>query len=810
MARVNHKLVKQRIEESRSAITDRQFFTSRLLAGHFEDMAMVQSRRYQYKRRVKVRLCWDPYSTVSAQTNNMDIDINAGHEYVTKVKGRQNRYQIVCGLFSHELGHILYTDFLGEQTRCKMLEKGNWFPYPPHLTQKTDKDNAKELLEYIQTDQDCRDIMTETSHIIFNIIEDGYIENRMLLNFPGTLGHGLAKLREQFLGHIPTVTELKEKEGMGKLTTFESIMQTVLCYVKFGEIKRGKEPYTDERIRVVLGLRKELDSVLTAKSSKDRFDVANRIMVRCWPYLKAYCEKVKEDIKAQRAIDLTITAITLVKKQLGALEGASVSGTGSTAPVTEMEGNAVIDTTATKRIETSSKADEELPPSDEEELSADETEPKEDGADSETDDDGETDTTDGDEESEAGLKNETGESETDETSEEEDNEDMGLPKDFSNMDNENDGENDDESGDGSLGEPENEETYSAGEHRSDGYPCTPDCLSDPNGEGEESYNKEYEARARDHSAEEIEELLDRMAEYDACKSVEGERLKALNELAQNISYGNIHTGIHVRVNRMSAVSEAMIDQYNQVAPQLLMISKQLQRSLIHALNDRRYGGRRTGLLLGRELDAHSLYRTDKRVFYKNNLPQEQPQMAVGLLLDESGSMDGVRSVYARASAIILYDFCHALGIPVMVYGHSTFAVGNKEGLDMYAYAEFEDIDGNDKYRLMDICARKNNRDGAALRYVAERLSKRSEAIKLLIVVSDGHPLAVGYSGRPAEEDMRGVKREYQKKGLMFVAAAIGSDKEDIERIYGDSFMDITDLKQLPVKLVSVVKKYIRV
>ena len=42
-----------------------------------------------------------------------------------------------------------------------------------------------------------------------------------------------------------------------------------------------------------------------------------------------------------------------------------------------------------------------------------------------------------------------------------------------------------------------------------------------------------------------------------------------------------------------------------------------------------------------------------------------------------------------------------------------------------------------------------------------------------------------------------------------MAAAIGDDKENIERIYGDSFLDITDLKQLPSKLTAVVKKHLR-
>ena len=54
MARVNHKLVKQRLNEKRSKITDKQFFSSRMLAGHFEDLAAAQTRRYHYNRRVRV------------------------------------------------------------------------------------------------------------------------------------------------------------------------------------------------------------------------------------------------------------------------------------------------------------------------------------------------------------------------------------------------------------------------------------------------------------------------------------------------------------------------------------------------------------------------------------------------------------------------------------------------------------------------------------------------------------------------------------------------------------------------------------
>ena len=244
-----------------------------------------------------------------------------------------------------------------------------------------------------------------------------------------------------------------------------------------------------------------------------------------------------------------------------------------------------------------------------------------------------------------------------------------------------------------------------------------------------------------------------------------------------------------------------------MAGPLLAISRQLQKSILQQLKDRQRGGKQTGLLFGRRLDAHALCRDDGKVFYKNALPNDTPQMAVGLLLDESGSMSsGDRAAYARAAAIILYDFCQALRIPVMVYGHST--KGSK--VELYSYGEFDAIDQNDKYRLMDISARGSNRDGAALRYVAERLSRRPEELRLLMLVSDGQPAAPGYYGTAAEEDLRGIQQEYRRKGVLFLAAAIGDDKENIQRIYGDAFLDISDLYQLPVKLAQAVKRFLRV
>ena len=750
MARVNHKLVKQRLNEQRSKISDRQFFSSRLLAGHFEDLAAAQTRRYRYNRRVRVNLYWKPREKHVASTDNMLIRINAGNSMVTKVKGRENRYQIVCGMFAHELGHVLYTDFLAAQTHTNYLGSYRWYPYPPDLKTTADARNEKAFWNYVKTDPKNLEMVQMVSHYISNVIEDGYIENRMLNNFPGTLGYGLEKLREQHFEHIETVTQLIENEDEGK-HIFESILQIMLSYGKFGEIKYGDEPLSDERIQSVFGLITDIDSALMSKSGKDRLNVVNMVLVRCWDYIESFCEECKKRQEEAEASGGSTSLAETLSEVLGAITGGSELGEGNSTPVPEASGETEESATADKRAQTH--------------------------ADAENEDDSQTDS-----ETE---ENPSGSGESDNSSDED-----AIP-----LNGRNSGSGKEETSDNEQGRIPYHQSES---------------LSEPVG-GSVEKNEDYEREHYDRAAADIERLLDKMAEKAACEQLENERIQELNDVAQNISYGNIHEGVPIRINRIASVDEELIEQYNAIAGPLINISRQLQKSLQKQLKENRRGGKLTGLIMGRRLDVHALCRNDGKVFYKNNLPNEIPELAVGLLLDESGSMCSCdRCTYARASAIILYDFCQSLDIPVMVYGHSTDYTDVGNTVALYSYAEFDGFDHDDKYRMMDIAARGSNRDGAALRFVAEQLSKRPEAVKILILVSDGQPADSGYSGSAAEEDLRGIKQEYQRKGILFVAAAIGDDKQNIERIYGDSFLDISDLKQLPTKLTAVVKRHIRV
>lgn len=708
----NYKLLKQRLNEERSKITDRQFFTSRLLAGHFEGIAAAYTRRYDYRRRVRVNLFWDPENGSLAFTDNLVASINTGNSWVTETVGRKERYEIVCGLFAHEFGHILYTDFLSGQTLVNSFAAGKWYPEPPEFTRLADQRNEADLWEYVRQDPLKLKAVQYVVHELSNILEDGYVENRILLEFPGSLAYGLEAVRAKHFQKMLTVTQMKEQEENGKGHIFATLEQMLLSYAKFGEVKYGDEPLTDERIQTVFSLLSDIDALLTEHNTKKRLNVTNLILVRCWPYIKDFCEKCKDEIAEKGSSDIEGE----IEKQLASVVEKSKSGTGTgICPVKPSEDDGA-SATAKARAKTHEEA----------------------------------------------AKTENAE----------------------------------------QGEAEKD-----GEQEPERLPLLEtNSVSVPEDGGVE-YNDTYAKEQDKRAAADVERILNTMAEKAACRSLESERLEELNEFAQSISYGNVHAGVNIRVNRLLEAGEMREVQYQAVAEPLLAISKQLQRSLLKELEDRRKGGKMKGLLFGRHLDGRTVYRNDGKTFYKKALPNETPQLSVALLLDESGSMYGDRVTYARAAAIILYDFCTNLGIPVMVYGHST---DWDDTVELYSYAEFDTYDNADKYRIMDVSARSSNRDGAALRFVAERLAARTEDVKILILVSDGQPAANGYIGTAAEEDLRGIKQEYKRKGILFIAAAIGDDKENIQRIYGESFLDITDLEELPAKLTAVVKRHIRV
>lgn len=322
------------------------------------------------------------------------------------------------------------------------------------------------------------------------------------------------------------------------------------------------------------------------------------------------------------------------------------------------------------------------------------------------------------------------------------------------------------------------------------------------------YDGNYSGFRQVNRKHEIERILSSLAVQSVERKQEKQIVEELSEKAANLVLPEIHRGCHYRIHRMSKISDHLKGLYRLQMVALKPICNRLVRNMEEVLkfDEENY---ENGLIMGRRMDVKSFSRPDKHYYSKQEIPDGERRLAVCVVVDESSSMSyGDRTTYARAASCIVYDFCIRAEVPIAIYEHTTGRDAEGETVKIYSYAEYDSIDGNDKYRIMDISSRSANRDGAALIFAAERLMERPEEFKLLILISDGQPAAYGYSGCLAEEDLKGMKARYKKQGIHFVAAAIGDDKEVIERIYGDGYLDISNLPTLPEKLVGQIMNYL--
>lgn len=720
--RTSHKQIRKRILEVKSKISDEEFFASKAYRAYLMDITESATRRY--KQPLKVTVVADHNDPTLAYTDisRGTVYINACNEITWSMPSRRLRSLSIEGLNAHENGHNLFTDGSVWNAFIMKLQKGKFYPHTPKRLTAQQKVYAKEIQTAMLDDGDevPRAVLLETAHTLSNILEDGYVDARYSLEFPGTPARGIALNNLRIAEQAPDIQDMIDK----KFYDHRIIENLLIQYINAGEVN-NLSGYSGELLDVAVKLIPIVDDCVHDEDARGRCDAANRILIELWPTMQR-CFDALRDMQKQ-------------SQQNG--QSQQPSGSGSGQPQQGQQQNAG-----------------DPGQGGQEALQA----------------------------IQAALQSQVPNLPQNPT---ESNTPVSTAQAF--VPNQQQQKDQQEAVKRVLAE----ETSRIAAHVTHGI--------DSEGDGEIITNTDYAGNGYQYAASDIERILEEMAEGIVHEAMEEELSEELQREANAISYGNAHRGVNVTVNRMSQVDPDLVDDYNAVAPELLRLSKRLQKSVSAALRDKRQDGKQTGLLAGKRLNQHALYRDDGRLFYNTRLPMDPINLAVGLLIDESGSMGGSdRITKARATAIVVQDFCEKLGIPLEIMGHTASSCH----VELFSYASFDSVDQKDRYRLMDMSARSCNRDGAALRFAAEKLYRYPADAKMLILISDGQPNDHGYSGTAAEADLRGIKQEYERKGVKIFAAAIGDDRDRIERIYGTGYLDITDLNKLPITLTNLIAR----
>lgn len=175
--------------------------------------------------------------------------------------------------------------------------------------------------------------------------------------------------------------------------------------------------------------------------------------------------------------------------------------------------------------------------------------------------------------------------------------------------------------------------------------------------------------------------------------------------------------------------------------------------------------------------------------------RESSSFVVDILLDGSSSETQRQPQIAVQAYLISQAFSKA-GIPHRVSSFCSYWAYTI----VHCFRQYDDPESSNR-NILQFRAFGENRDGLAIRTIVEDLKGRSEEKKLLILLSDGRPNALGlkrpgmespipYVGEPAVRDTALEVRKARNLGISVLGIFIG-DEEDLaveRKIFGKEFV----------------------
>ena len=660
----------------------------------------------------------------------------------------------LIGILGHECGHARFTDCTLRKEYINRLLRGNWYPSAPE-PEENEKADLEELTAYLERkSQLLLPLLVQSAGYLSNLLNDVYIEGEMCSRYPGSIKRGLLLNRKRNTEGIPTLLELLEN-GNDPVTI---LLNLCAQYALTGRVNSWNQEKS-ELLDVLKKLMPIIDQAKNAPTDLKRYQATNQILLKMWKYFREILGSMEE--KEEGSEDAQEKP-----EELQEANDKEESGESSTE---------------LKETEEAEESDESGASGKTTEEGSQENKDVKKREDSNATKERKTQT--------GSMDFATASDAKEETQEMKEAIQRYLLQQFENLPK-------------FLTEQEKTETK-----------FTILSVSDLGNTDETESVSNQEPSVKDASDDAdlaLQEILYQLAKEQAEKEMNLETREALQMELNSVEFDGDHQKVQKKICRESAFTEADQVKLKTYENAIQRTVRRLQVRLLPILENQKERTEHR-MFLGKRLDMRNLTE-QKGAIYKRSVPGKKTDAAVAVLIDNSGSMNGERLEISKLAALCLYDFCQKAKIPICIYGHCTdgWEHTNLEEEIVYlrSCAEFEP-EKNDRLRIIHLKAEGRNRDGAALWYLGNQLLLRPEKHKLLFLISDGLPNSNYYAGGQAMEDLKQIKNKLVKKGIVFQAAAIGCDKEQIRQIYGNAYLDISDLEQLPKILTRQIAKLLR-
>lgn len=255
--------------------------------------------------------------------------------------------------------------------------------------------------------------------------------------------------------------------------------------------------------------------------------------------------------------------------------------------------------------------------------------------------------------------------------------------------------------------------------------------------------------------------------------------KRENKVKAGKLFGKEHLNVVYEALRVEVADE----QENR---QKLLIWREQQkpyvRSFVEEMKKRidlKEDSKRERLMKGRLSTKLTTMVVDERPkpFYRKNAPSVNLDAVFGLLVDGSASMlDKLDET--KQAVLLFHDVLRQLGVSHEISSYYEDAYHATKDVQPNVFGlmhTFTDRNKDNGMSILSFDANEDNRDGFAIRWMAEQLAARQEKHKFLLVFSDGEPSAFGYD-RNGILDTAEAVMETEKKGISVIHLFLSTEE----------------------------------
>lgn len=279
------------------------------------------------------------------------------------------------------------------------------------------------------------------------------------------------------------------------------------------------------------------------------------------------------------------------------------------------------------------------------------------------------------------------------------------------------------------------------------------------------------------------------------------------EPEESESRGEKDTELQDAAQRIKSESN---NAYERAMHEELGVIRDLEDDLREIFVERRAHAWETGFRSGKKLDikkrmqekAKRVSAVESRAWQKREAPLEN-DYAVKLLVDLSGSMTSHGKIEETFKAVVaLAEVLNALSIKTSIVGFHD---------QLIEYQRFDET-LTDEMRarmgsmLQEVYSRnaRYNDDGWAVEESSKSLAAQDEAVKLLVVLSDGYPEPSSAHDGSKFELKSVVSRILDTTDQKIIGLGIGPDTEHVEHFYPRSIADVP-VEEMAQKLADVLR-----